>query len=182
MNGTTTLSRYSQGDLTSSQRYARAIASLVLIFYTMLTNTPTLGLVALLPLIAIYPMFSAVVGWDPLRYVLNSSDSVGVNKAVARTGLVVIGAGLIAATMLAEIAPLGGLTILALVGILPIFVAIFGENPVAALFDSTQSTAEFSQYSDRKQDEIGANVVKYASRETQKASHQDHEHSHHEAA
>lgn len=171
-----------QGDLTRSERTARATAALVMLVYPMITSAAPLGFIALLPLIAIYPMYSAIVGWDPIRYVLSSLESRGISRTVARTGLGVIGTGLIVTTMVTNVSPLGGLAVLALVGILPIFVAIFGENPVTALFENKQHSEQFDQEIDQRQDAETASVVEYAPRVAGKASQEDHVPTHHEAA
>jgi len=172
----------SHGDLTTSQRVARAGAALVMLLYPMTTAASPLGLIALLPLIAIYPMFSAVVGWDPVRYVLSDNDNWGISQTLARAGLVVIGTGLIGATMLATVNPLGGLAILALVGILPVFIAIFGENPVAALMQSSRGHSQNEQNVDQGQVVTSGRVVEYTRRDSGKPVHQEHVPTHHEAA
>jgi hypothetical protein len=46
-------------------RVARITVGLALI-YSAAFQTATLGLAALLPLLAIYPMSTAVLGWDPI--------------------------------------------------------------------------------------------------------------------
>jgi len=177
-----------QGDLTNTQRYARAAAALIMLGYPMVTAAAPLGIVAILPLLAIYPMFTAVVGWDPVRYVLNDSrQTLGVNQTVARTGLVVVGTGLIAATMLTTVNPIGGIAILALLGILPIFVAIFGENPFSAL---AQSCRNYEYGNDEEnlvnpvQTQVSENlrVVEYTPKESAKTVKHDHLPEHHEAA
>lgn len=167
------------GDLTTVERYTRAAAALVLILYPMLTTQAPLGLIAVLPLIAIYPMFTAVVGWDPVRYVLNNSETAGINQKVARVGLVIIGTGLIGATMLTTVNPIGGLAVLALLGILPLFVAIFGENPITALIESSRKAA--GQDIDQRQESGQSRVVEYTPRAGKKSS-QQHLPTHHEAA
>ena len=171
-----------QGDLSRSERIARAGGALVMLVYPMIASSAPLGLITLLPLIAIYPMYSAIVGWDPVRYVLSNLESQGISRAVARAGLAVIGTGLIAATMFTSLSPLGGLAVLALLGILPIFIAIFGENPLVALFESSQVRAEFDREIDQTQDEPAGRVVEYAPRGERKASQHDHLPTHHEAA
>ncbi len=172
----------SHGNLTPSQRYARAAAALVMLIYPMITVASPLGLIALLPLIAIYPMFSAVVGWDPVRYVLSGDKDLGISQTVARAGLVIVGTGLIGATMFATVNPLGGLIILALLGIAPIFVAIFGENPVIALIESNRIYRDIGQDIDQRQVKDKAPVIEYPRKDSSKTSRQDHVPTHHEAA
>jgi hypothetical protein len=172
------------GDLTVAQRSARATAALVMLLFPMTTATTPLGFVALLPLIAIYPMFTAVVGWDPVRYVLAITDEHnGVSQVVARTGLVIIGTGLIGSTMLTSVNPLGGLSVLALLGILPIFVAIFGENPIKALFESSRVSSQSDQSIDQGQEADSTGSVDYAANDAQYVSQRaSRRNAHHEAA
>lgn len=172
----------SHGDLTPSQRYARAAAALVMLLYPMTTASSPLGIIALLPLIAIYPMFSAVVGWDPVRYVLTGNKYLGISQTVARASLVVIGTGLIGATMVATVNPVGGLAILALLGILPMFAAIFGENPFTALIESNRIYQNRGQNIDQRQVKDKARVIEYTRKDSSKSSQQDHLPTHHEAA
>lgn len=172
----------SHGELSTSQRVARAGAALVMLFYPMTTAASPLGLIALLPLIAIYPMFSAIVGWDPVRYVLYGDNDWCISQTVARAGLIVIGTGLIGATLLSEAYPMGGLVILALVGTLPIFVAILGENPVSALMQSSSGQPQIEQNVDQRQVADPGRVVTYTRRDSGKSTHQEHVPTHHEAA
>lgn len=171
-----------QGDLTNSERAARAGAALVMIIYPMVVSAAPLELVALLPLIAIYPMYSAIVGWDPARYVLSNLESHGVSRIIARVGLGIIGTGLIVATMLTSVSPLGGIAILAILGILPIFIALFGENPVTALFEPRQISAEIDRDIDQKRDATLGSVVEYAPRDAKNVSNHEGLPTHHEAA
>jgi len=151
-----------QGDIRPGQRLLRAGVAATMILYPLVTGVTPLGWVALLPLIAIYPMFSAIVGWDPVRFILSASDEMlGVNRTVARVGLTVIGTGLISATMLVDTNPLGGLVILALLAVLPILAAIFGENPVAALVESCRHAKGELQNIDQRQVTLKAGTVEY---------------------
>jgi len=182
-NSTKYQSCNTQGELTGEQRYARATAALLMLGYPMLTTAAPLGVIALLPLIAIYPMFTAVVGWDPVRYVLNTSDeALGVSRSVARAGLVVIGTGLIGATMLTTVNPIGGIAVLALLGILPIFAAIFGENPLTALLTSSRMSTVKQEKSDQKQVSDNRRVVEYTPKTASKSVKREHLPEHHEAA
>ena len=53
-------------ELKSTERAIRIVIGTGLIVFTMLTSVTPLGLFALLPLIATYPIFSGVYGYDPL--------------------------------------------------------------------------------------------------------------------
>lgn len=52
-------------NITNTDRVIRIIAGLGLI-YSVTLQTGALGLTALLPLIAIYPIITGVFGWDPV--------------------------------------------------------------------------------------------------------------------
>ena len=52
-------------NITNSDRVVRIIAGLGLALSVSLQSGP-LGMAALLPLIAIYPLMTGVVGWDPI--------------------------------------------------------------------------------------------------------------------
>ncbi|MGD8567788.1 MAG: hypothetical protein PVJ39_06850 [Gammaproteobacteria bacterium] len=52
-------------ELTSLERITRIVIGTGLIVFTMLTTVTPLGLYALLPLIATYPIFAGVFGYDP---------------------------------------------------------------------------------------------------------------------
>lgn len=172
-----------KGDLSSAQRIARALVALTMLAYPMLTAAAPLGLVALLPLFAIYPMFTAVVGWDPVRYTINNSDeTLGMRQTVARAGLVVVGTGLIGAAMLTTVHPIGGIAVLALLGVVPVFIAIFGENPLVALIQSSRNITEKPENSDQNQPSDNRRIVEYVSKAS--GSIADHEHlpEHDEAA
>jgi len=52
-------------NITSSDRIVRIVAGLGLALSVGL-HTGTLGMAALLPLVAIYPLMTGVVGWDPM--------------------------------------------------------------------------------------------------------------------
>ena len=53
-------------ELSNGQRTSRAVVGAGLILYTMSVPVSPLGLLALLPLIATYPIFTAMFGVDPI--------------------------------------------------------------------------------------------------------------------
>ena len=59
---------HKEGNITTSERFLRAITAIVMLAYPMVIETSPLDFLALLPLIAIYPMFTAIVGWDPIQF------------------------------------------------------------------------------------------------------------------
>ena len=59
------MNKTSVENITYSDRVVRIVAGLGLIFSVSLQSGP-LGMTAILPLIAIYPIMTGVVGWDPV--------------------------------------------------------------------------------------------------------------------
>jgi len=139
-----------EGNISLPSRIFRAITALFMLIYPMIEGLP-IDLVALFPLIAIYPMYTAIVGWDPVAFILASARAQGKYSQIrvaARVFLFIIGAALIGYTLvIAELSSkvLGNNSILALVGILPIYVAIIAENPIVALRDSIAAVLNNSE-------------------------------------
>ena len=131
---------HTEGDITPRTRLVRAIAALVMVGYPMVSGGTPIGIFALLPLIAIYPMYTAVVGWDPVKFLMEVAEPKGRSAqlqwaarfVLAMTGVVMIGTTL---TISGEV---GWYGLLALFAIVPVFIAIMGENPVDALRDSNE--------------------------------------------
>lgn len=71
-------------NLDRSSRVLRAVVGSALITCTMMATTTPLGWVALLPLIAIYPIFTAITAWDPIKTFFCKSDNI------LETGLTVV--------------------------------------------------------------------------------------------
>ncbi|MGD8559355.1 MAG: hypothetical protein PVG89_02380 [Gammaproteobacteria bacterium] len=53
-------------ELKTSERISRIVIGTGLIIFTMLTSAAPLGLLAVLPLVATYPIFAAIFGYDPI--------------------------------------------------------------------------------------------------------------------
>lgn len=125
-----------EGNISNGERIVRALIAISMLFYPMLTNWSQLEWISLLPLIAIYPMFTAVVGWDPIMFIIESGEHAGRSNQVrmaARIVLAGVGALMIAATLTIPTGRVGLYSLPALFGILPVFIAILGENPIQAL-------------------------------------------------
>jgi hypothetical protein len=60
-------------------RVARIAVGLALI-YSAAFQTGTLGLAAILPLLAIYPMSTAVLGWDPIVQLVARNSQKRANR------------------------------------------------------------------------------------------------------
>ncbi|WP_455222440.1 YgaP family membrane protein [Kaarinaea lacus] len=55
-------------ELSQVERVSRIVIGTGLIVFTMLVNILPLGLFAVLPLIATYPIFSGIYGYDPVTH------------------------------------------------------------------------------------------------------------------
>lgn len=135
---------FPEGDITLRTRMLRAVVALIMVAYPALGDGATMGVFALLPLIAIYPMYTAVVGWDPVKYFMDVAEPLG--RAVqlqwaARLVLAIIGSVMIGATLTVH-GELGWFGLLALLAIGPVFIAIIGENPLHALRESNAAYNE----------------------------------------
>ena len=137
-------------NLGQTSRVLRALTGAALIGVTMQSGAAPLGWLAVLPLLAIYPMFTAISGWSPLKALFgqsyqgreysNGQLSTATRVILAATGVVAIG------SVYTVSGPVGNLIILPLLGIYPVFTAILGEEPVTALISQnvsqTQDAAE----------------------------------------
>jgi hypothetical protein len=131
---------YTEGNITLLNRLIRAAVALAMLGSAMYSPANPLDIVALLPLIAIYPMFTAVVGWDPVQFIINTAQSQGRRARVrlaARILLAGISAAMISATLMVS-GELGWYSLLALAAIVPMFLAILGEDPIEALCESSE--------------------------------------------
>lgn len=132
---------YNEGDISLIARIVRASVAIIMLASPMMVTASHMDLLALLPLIAICPMYTAIVGWDPCAFVVATARAQGkylLVQWVARIFLLLTGAMMIVAslTLTAPGDSLGWYSLLALAAILPIWVGIVGENPVFALRDS----------------------------------------------
>ena len=67
-------------ELTVMQRINRVLIGAVIIIATMAAPFTPLGLLALLPLIATYPIFSGMFGYDPLASYLEYEAGKAIHK------------------------------------------------------------------------------------------------------
>jgi len=137
-----------EGNISTAERIVRALIAISMLFYPMLSDLSQLDWISLLPLIAIYPMFTAVVGWDPVMFVIETGEHAGRSNQVrtaARIILASVGALMIAATLTAPTGRIGYYSLPALFGILPVFIAILGENPIQALRASIADLQSFDK-------------------------------------
>ncbi|WP_455204106.1 YgaP family membrane protein [Kaarinaea lacus] len=122
-------------NIDTSSRAVRLVVGMGLIAYVLTSQQTPLGLLAVLPLIAIYPVFTGIIGWDPLVAVIKQRRFMQLAlqiPKIARVALATAGFAMIGSVFFT--AELGNFAILALAGIYPIFLAITGYDPITALY------------------------------------------------
>ncbi|WP_455201325.1 YgaP-like transmembrane domain [Kaarinaea lacus] len=127
---------HKEGNITVTERIARAAVAIIMLTYPMAAEVSSLDVLALLPLIAIYPMFTAIVGWDPIQFVMDTGALNGktvLSNLVSRIVLISVGTMMILVTLTISETYVGWYGLLALLAIVPVMIAIMGENPVQAL-------------------------------------------------
>jgi hypothetical protein len=151
-----TISNTGVENLDKHSRALRLLIGAGLIAFVMTTPQAPLGWYAVLPLLAIFPIFTAIIGWDPLKALFLHSGfsrralnfSRPVRWVVGATGVALIGSVYVAAYLGVS---LGLLMVLPIVGIYPLFAAIAGMDPVTALYNldrewiATQDTDDARQ-------------------------------------
>jgi len=134
-------------NLPNVSRVIRGVVGAGLIAFVLTTPDAPLGWYALMPLLAIYPIFTAIIGWDPVKAFFQ-------HPAVARRGLQLpkpvrfvfgaIGITLIGSVYVAAFSgsTLGLLAILPIIGIYPMFAAMTGLDPITALYNLDTTNIE----------------------------------------
>jgi hypothetical protein len=147
-------------NLSNVSRAVRLVLGVGLILYTMLTAVTPLGWLAILPLAAIYPMLTALEGWDPVKYLIQNKAVVrfsrNLNPAL-RVGLGVFGAALIGIVMFSPASVTASLAWLALAAVYPLYAAITGQEPLVSLISGTTTDTAPA----RKPEYFRDNVVKH---------------------
>jgi hypothetical protein len=118
-----------QSQLNVTNRITRSVIGAGLIGITMAASGP-LGYLALLPLIAIYPLTTAMLGEDPVdglvtRWLGGYGDHCF--RPSTRLALLAVGAGAIGVVM-GSTQGLASLGIIALLSVYPIMAGLFGED------------------------------------------------------
>lgn len=114
-------------NLLRSERIMRVVWGASFIGFVGAQDSGPLGAMALLPLIAIYPLATGMLGIDPIRSVL-APGSRAYRVLQFSTGLAMLGVAFIAAQEI-----LGMYALLALIAIIPVLAAILGCSPLMAL-------------------------------------------------
>lgn len=116
--------------LSQASRTIRLVIGTLLIAIPMMQSS-TLGTLAVLPLLAVYPVLTGILGFSLMELLVvryrRQSGHQPRRVIFARTSLFIFGTGLIAYVMGSEIAPAW----LALVAIFPILMAVLGTDLVS---------------------------------------------------
>lgn len=124
-------------NLLPGSRAARLVIGAAFIAEVMTTSQMPLGLLAVLPLLAIYPIFTGLTGWDPLKEVCQSErfahNMLHLPK-LARMVIGAVGVAMLGSVYMVSGAP-GWLIVLPLLAVYPVFVAVMGEEPITALYN-----------------------------------------------
>ena len=134
-------------NLPKISRVIRGMFGAGLIAFVLTTPAAPLGWYAILPLLAIYPIFTAITGWDPIKAFFQHpwithralQFSNPVRYAVGAIGVALIGSVYVASYFGTS---LGLLAILPILGIYPVFAAIAGMDPITALYNMDNTSVE----------------------------------------
>lgn len=113
------------------ERVARTIAGAALIGSVFVAGDNTLGWLALLPLLGIYPLSSGLTGTTMLSLFENTPAAYRLSHAAASVAL-------IGSVFVISSAPLGVFAVLPLIGIYAALCAMLGRSPLAAVVDANK--------------------------------------------
>jgi len=165
----TQIAQSNSTNLSAGSRAVRLVIGAALIAEVMTTGQTPLGLLAVLPLLAIVPIFTGLTGWDPIKELCREERITQCLLHLPNTARMVIGG--IGILMLGSVfmtsgAP-GWLLVLPLLSVYPVFVAVIGEEPITALYNidtspnrvvNTSPVEETSVQNQPKQVEIATQV------------------------
>jgi hypothetical protein len=147
--------------LNTTSRISRILIGSGMIGIIMAASGP-LGYLTLLPLLAIYPLMTGLLGEDPINGLLGRWQG-GYNghcfKPITRTALLAVGAGAIGVVMTSPEGAVSVAGIIALFSVFPVMAGLFGEDLFSAtLFGKgrvKQSHGETTQFEASVQDRQG---------------------------
>lgn len=132
---TETNNTYQFENLSTASRVTRVVIAAAFIGSVIMASGPIGGL-AVLPLLSIYLVFTAMISWDPVSALFSHEQRGAVRLSTSlRAGYGILGSTLIGIAMTSA-APLGLVAILPLAAIYPAFGAITGIDPLDALINA----------------------------------------------
>jgi hypothetical protein len=123
--------------LTVIERAARVAVGVGLLSTAAFAQGP-LGWVAILPLLAVYPMLTGVIGYEPLRAFLER-DSVAYRTAQLTAGAAMVGSVFVTSQFAAV--PMELFAIVPLIGVYYVLAGILGRAPLASVDESMRDDA-----------------------------------------
>lgn len=130
-----------KSELSTASRIRRIIIGSVFIGIVMSATGP-LGYLPLLPLLAVYPLLTGMIGEDPIDGLLANWEGGFEGECFrpsSRVALLVLGAGAIGALMLSP-ENVGIRAMLAIAAIYPIMAGLFGEDLISLAFGFGRKT------------------------------------------
>jgi len=119
--------------LTVIERAARTVVGIALIGSVFVASENTLGWLAVLPLLGIYPLYTGLTGAASMSNLFDN------NPAMYRVTQAAVTAALIGSVFVTGAVPLGAVVILPLIGIYTALSAILGRSPLATEIDATKA-------------------------------------------
>ncbi len=134
-------------NLDRNQQVSRMILAFTLLGITVAAPVTALGWYSVLPLVAIYPLVTGLIGWDPCYDLLEIGKETGFDgrlRTSSRVELAVVGIGLIGSAFVLPETVHGTFAVLALAGIFPALCAMIGEDLLESVSTSVAHSHEVS--------------------------------------
>lgn len=128
MNTIVNTSKY-EGELSVGQKSMRVVVGASLVLVAMFYQGP-FAEVALLPLLAVYPIITGLIGVDPVYLIWQKITGMRTEYSVVSRGLLVATATVLIGSVMVGQGELGWHGILALVAVYPVVAAIVGKDPL----------------------------------------------------
>ncbi len=123
--------------LTTAERVARTVVGVALLSTAYIVSGP-MGWGALLPLLAIYPILTGVMGQEPLRFIF-TRGSVAYRTAQLAIGGALVGSAFVSSAFAAV--PTEVFTLLPLMGVYYVLAGILGQAPLAFMAEPVEYDA-----------------------------------------
>lgn len=122
------------GALSTGQVVARLVTGSALILFSLFYQG-VFANIAILPLLAIYPVFTGLIGVDPFYLLWQKYVGVRSEFNIVSRSLLVVTAAVLIGSVMASHGELGWRGVLALVAVYPALAAIIGRDPFNAFVD-----------------------------------------------
>lgn len=157
-------------NISPTQRVARVLLGTAMIGAAMIAPVESFGYLALLPLLAILPITTAIIGFCPAYFATSRRGVVNPEAELSITAQIelgVIGTALIGILYVVPYETMGGFTVFALVGLAPLLIALMGTDPIVAL-QNRRAGVRYSPLAET--DAVTAEVRSFAAKATPAAA------------